>query len=44
MSVSTKGEAAFARKHLKKWMRRKRASCRWRNYQAGPGCSTTRWE
>jgi aldehyde dehydrogenase (NAD+) len=24
--VSTKGEAAFARKHLKKWMRRKRAS------------------
>jgi aldehyde dehydrogenase (NAD+) len=42
--VSTKGEAAFARKHLKKWMRRKRAFVPPAQLPAGPGCSTTRWE
>ena len=41
--ASTKGEAAYARKHLKKWMRRRQSShCRWRSCRAAAGCSTTR--
>ena len=41
--ASTKAEAAFARKHLRKWFGRAGRDFRWRSDPAGRGCSTTRW-
>ena len=40
--ASTKAEATYARKHLKKWMRRRRVSLPPNQLPGRGGCSTTR--